>query len=239
MPNPKLAQDDGDLGFVKPVNPVAQTESVKPTIEMFVTALQAGVNAWEAAGKILVALRREDDEIFKRIQKEHPFVTGDMLEVFWNFGMKTMYPMVALLPRAVFGHVRNMAYEFQVKVCSEPIQVVTRMVGDKPVIVRKPVSRLTADEAKRALWRKGNHTVEHQVKELSATPINTIQELLPKNKTIAPRTPKEVARFAVSRGTAGTWRFEKTTANPWNTQNVRLECGQCVIVLTEFASDQE
>lgn len=236
----KPAQNDGDRSLAKPVNLVIQAESVKPTIAMFITAFQAGVNAWEAAGRILVALRSEDDDAFDRIEKEHPFITRDMLEVFWNFGMKTMYPMTALLPRSVQGHVRKMTYDAQVKICAEPLQVVTRMVGDKPVIVRKPVSKLTAEEAGRALWRKGNHTVEHQIKQLSSPPVKTISEFLPQNKVVIPeRRPREVGRFAVSRGTAGSWRFEKTTANPFTTQNVRLEHGQCVIVLQEYGSDQE
>jgi hypothetical protein len=204
---------------------------------MFVTALQAGVNAWEAAGKILVSLRHEDEQVFQRIQKEHPFITPDMLEVFWNFGMRTMYPMVSLLPNGVRKHVQAMRYDAQVKICSEPVQVVTRLVGDKPVVVRKPVSRLTELEARRALGPKGNVSVERQVRELTAPPPDPVT-MMPKT-VVTERRPKEVARFAVSRGVAGTWRFEPTMANPFTTQRVRLELGQCVIVIEEYQQDQE
>jgi hypothetical protein len=213
---------------------------VNPTIEMFITALNAGINAWEAAGKILVALRAEEDDVFKRIHKDHPFVTQDMLEVFWNFGMRTLYPMVPLLPRTCQKFMREMPYEVQQRICAEPVQIVTRIVGDKPVVLRKPVTQLTAEECGRALWRNGNYTVEHQIKQMQNPPVKTIQELLPQPKTVVEeRKPREVARFAVSRGTAGTWRFENTMANPFNTQNVRLEQGQCVIVLQEYGKDQE
>lgn len=237
MENQTTSQSNGDSSLVKPVN--IQAVTVNPTIEMFVAALNAGVNAWEAAGKILVSLRREDEDVFERIQKQHPFITADMLDVFYNFGLRTLYPMVALLPQACRSVVRTMPYEVQQRICAEPVEIVTRIVGDKPVVIRKPVTRLTAGECKRALWRKGNYTVAHQVKQLLNPPVKPIQELLPKKVVVEERKPREVARFAVSRGTAGMWRFEKTTANPWNTQNVRLELGQCVIVLQEFVKEQE
>lgn len=217
-----------------------QATEAKPTIENFVICLQAGVNAWEAAGRILVALRREEPDIFKRIVLAHSWITLDSLEVFHSIGLRTFYPMVALLPRNVYNRVRAMPYEIQKKVCVEPIEIVTRMVGDKPVVIRKPVTQLTHAEASRALWRKGNYTVAHQVKQLESPKFKSIQEMLPKNThPVTSRSPKEVARFAVSRGGGGTWKFLPTMASSWNSQNVRLESGQAVIVLQEFVKDQE
>lgn len=223
------------------MNLAAQTESTKPTIEAFIAAFEAGVNAWEAAGRILVALRNDDSEIFKKIQNQHPFITADMLEIFWNFGKQLLYPTVALLPRHCQAAVSVMPYDVQKQVCHDPVEVVTRCVGDRPVVIRKPISRLTADECKRALWRNGNLSVETQVKRLQNPfqPVKYADKPKVDLSLVNTRAPKEVGRFIVRRGVGGTWTFEKTMANPFTAQNVRLEQGQAVIVLTEFGKGQE
>lgn len=212
------------------------TNQTKPTIEAFISAFQAGVNAWESAGIILVALRQEDEHVFQRIQNQHPFITNDMLEVFWNFGKKLLYPMVALLPRHVQSHVREMQYEAQVKVCADPVEVVTRLVGDKPVVIRKPISRLTADECKRALWRKGALSVDTQLKRMQ-TPFKPVvyasnpKPELPKTVT---RAPKEIGRYVIRRAVGGGFCLEKTTAHSAMEQRVMLHDGQALLVLTQY-----
>jgi len=214
-----------------------QADTAPPSIDLFVTAIHAGINSWEAAGKILVKLLHEDANAFKRIIKAHPWLTIDLLEVFHSIGLRTFYPMVVLLPKQVYNRVRSMPYDVQQRICIEPVEVVTRLVmNDKPVIERKPVARLTACEAERALDNHGQRPIKKQVADLKA-PVVIAKPL--NVAVVSERVPKEVGRFAVSRGTAGSWRFEKTTANPFTTQNVRLEHGQCVIVLQEYGKDQE
>jgi hypothetical protein len=215
----------------------------EPTIKNFVAALQAGVEQWEIAGRILVTLRNEDATVFRKITEAHSFITLDTLEVFYHIGQRTLYPLTVLLPKHVFRSLREMSYEQQVKLCATPINVVTRMVGDKPVIIRKPIAQLSQDDCRKTLWRKGNFSVDHQVKQLTNPKPITLQSFTPKPKSgavqIPVRTPKSVGFFAVSRGPAGTWRFEKTNARPMSSQRVLLECGQAVIELTEYQRDQE
>jgi hypothetical protein len=219
------------------MNLALQADSAPPSIDLFVTGIHAGINSWEAAGKILVKLLHEDANAFKRIIKAHPWLTIDLLEVFHSIGLRTFYPMVVLLPRPAYNRVRLMPYDVQQRICVEPVEVVTRLVmNDKPVIERKPVAQLTACEAERALDNHGQRPVKKQIQSLKE-PVVVAKPISVEN--VNERKPREVGRFAVSRGTAGSWRFEKTTASPFTTQNVRLEHGQCVIVLQEYGKDQE
>jgi hypothetical protein len=210
----------------------------KPTIEAFVSALNAGVQQWETAGRILVSLRNNDDDAFKRINKAHPFITIETLEIFYHIGQRTIYPLIVLLPRHAFKALREMKYEQQVELCQKPIEIVSRMSFDKPVVLRKPIAQMSADECKKALWRKGNRSVEHQAKILQ-TPVVDIDGMLPKLKLpSAARVPVVVGRYAVLRAAAGAgFAFEKTMANPYNVQRILLEGGQAVIELTEWPKE--
>lgn len=205
----------------------------KPTVEHFVAALNAGSDSWVKAGEILVALRNEQPTIFNKICHDYPFVTQDILDVFYQIGIHTLNPMALLLPRHAFNAVRQMRYDAQSRVLSEPIEIVTRIVGDKPVVIRKGVAKLTPDECRRALYRRGVIPVSKQVDRMKTPPAPAFKAKATPPPLVV-RTPKEVARFAVSRGVAGTWRFERTMARSVFEQSVTLEHGQSIIVLTEY-----
>lgn len=236
MENKENLGGDGSIIDARAVKSVEE----KPTIAQFIEAISAGIKQWEKAGQILVALRRDDPDVFKRIQQEHSFITNDTLEVFHNIGTGSLYPMAVLLPRHQFRAICEMSYDKQVKICHEPVQIVTRMVGDKPVVIRKPVTKMSEAECKQALWRKGNLSVETQVRRLTETPIKTIQELLPKNTAPTPaiRVPKEVKRYAIRLAVGGVgFCFEQTTACGSHEQRILLHEGQALIVLTEWPKD--
>lgn len=208
-----------------------------PTVDAFIAAVRRGVESWEEAGGILVQLAREDKNIFRKIAHDYPFITIDTLEVFHHIGTKSLYPMTVLLPRHVFPRVREMSYETQKKVCSEPVSVVTRMSGDKPVVIEKGIAKLTADEARKALCRRGNRSVEKQVKALTDGPDwATFTANTPKPvPATAQRLPKSVGLYSVRRGIGGKdFVFEKTTARPYTLQKIILQHGQAVIELTEY-----
>ena len=211
--------------------------AAKPTINEFVAALNAGSDNWQRAGEILVALRREDDNAFHKIVHDYPFVTYDILDVFFQIGIKTLYPLALLLPRHVFSAVRQMRYDAQVKVMSDSIEVVTRQVGDKPAVIRKGIAKLSPDEVKRVLGKKGARPVAKQVALLNTFTPKPVAKPAP--PSIAIRTPKEVARFAVSRGVGGTWRFERTQARSGAEQRVLLQTGQAIVVLTEYEQEKD
>lgn len=207
----------------------------KPTVEAFIAALNAGAASWIRAGEILVTLRNEDQAVFGKICHDYPFVTADILDVFYQIGIHTLQPMALLLPKQAFNAVRQMRFDAQEKVITEPIEVVTRIAGDKPVVIRKGVAKLTPDECRRALCRKGVVPVAKQVANLKAPPIPTTPDYKPTAPSV--RLPKEVARFAVSRGVGGTWRFERTMARYSNEQRVTLQSGQAILVLSEYVNE--
>ncbi len=211
------------------------TVTPAPDIREFVRLVRAGAECWEQAGEVLVKLRNEDKFAFQKIHDEHPFITVEALEIFHHIGTKSLYPLVMLLPRDICAKVRTMRYEAQKAISTTPVEVVTRMVGDKPVIVHKSVAKLTSMEARTALCARGQVPVKAQIKAM----INKITPpILPKPKPMLPkeleRKPIARKKFAVRRGPSGAWIFEPTMATPYNVQRVMLEGGQAVIELCEW-----
>lgn len=211
-----------------------------PTIAEFVSAVGEGVKAWERAGAMLVRMLELDRTVFKKIMEAYPFITHDTLEVFHSIGLKTLHPLTMMLPRTVLPFVRQMRYEAQETVTKGLIKVVARMAGDKPVIVEKPVARLSAEEARRALWPKGNRSVEWQVRSLTnrlekamepKAPVKTAKEM--------ERKPIGRGKFVIRRGVGGAWILEKTMATPYNLQRVFVEQGQATIELCEWGGPKQ
>lgn len=205
---------------------------VKPTVENFITALNAGSDNWVMAGEILVTLRNEDEFVFNKLCHDYPFVTPDILETFYQIGLHTLNPMALLLPRHAFNAVRQMKVNHQDVVMCNPIEIVSRMAGDKPVVVRKGIAKLSPDECRRALSKKGPVPVERQIKNMMALTPKPLPQI--PRASVQVRTPVEVARFAARRGVGGSWVFEKTMARNCTEQRVLLHTGQAVIVLTEY-----
>lgn len=217
--------------------------STATTIQDFVTAVQEGCESWESAGKILVALHREDPDIFKRINKEFPFLNTDALELFYQIGIGSLYPMTLLLPRHVMSAARYLPYEKQKLLCSEPVQIVTRIVGGKPTVIRKPAATMSREDVKLAIGHRSIFTVERQVARMNhATRINhaTFPAALP---TPLPaemkRVPKVLAKVVIQRGVGGRFIMEPTTATPYNVQRLLLEGGKAVVELTAYDNGEE
>jgi hypothetical protein len=229
MENKALIQNNGDS------QPISVVLVNPPPIKDFIAAVDAGVKSWERAGQLLVEMLNRDRTVFKKITEAYPHITMDMLEVFHSIGLRALYPLTMMLPRTVLPIVRSMRYDAQVEVNNNLITVVSRMVGDKPVIIQKPVSKLSREEAGRSLCTRGTRSVEWQVKSLKN---QTVTSLLPKP---AQKTAKEIerkpivrAKFVVRRGPGGAFVMEKTMASPYNIQRVMLQDGQAVIELCEW-----
>lgn len=230
MENKALIQQNGNGGS-------PSKTGLAINVSEFVRLVHAGIEAWEQAGQILVQLRNEDPSVFQRITSEYEFITMDALEIFYAIGMRTLYPLVMLLPKHICNTVRTMRYDAQKKVCTEPIQIVSRMVGDKPVIERKSVAKLSERECKRALFPKGNRSIEWQIRDIQRpeAPLMDLRDRVFKAPPIAARVPKTVATYSVRRAIGGKdFVFEKTMANTASNQRILLSEGQAVIELTEY-----
>lgn len=200
--------------------------------------MTAGAQHWREAGVILVQLRNEDEHAFERIIAAHNFITHDMLEIFYHIGTKALHPMAPLLPRHVLAEVRKagMTYEAQEAVMTGNVTVVTRVDHGVPVTKSKPISKLTAKEARYALTRKGNASVAKQVDRLKGMD-NKKAELSskPVAKPTAPaiRQPKTIGNWVIRR-TPGGYTFEKTTAQHSSMQRITLSDGAALIQLVEY-----
>jgi hypothetical protein len=231
MENATIVQDNGRS------RPAVIKIDLAPRVEEFIRHVTAGVDSWEKAGQVLISLHHENRNVLREINEKYPFITIDSLEIFLHIGQRTLYPLVMLLPRQVLGVVRTMRYDAQKEITTHPVNVVTRCVGDKPVIIRKSVAKLTSEEVKRSLFSRGNRSIEWQLRYLrNESGLN--QALAPESKRLTPkeveRVPKMVGRFAVRRGIAGSFIFEKTTASKSTNQRIILDGGQAVIELCEY-----
>lgn len=237
MENTALVPFFGDWSAIKPMKDISKADN---TIESFVSCVKSGVESWEKAGQIIVALRKSDPLIFERINRSYPFITIDSLEMFYGIGTKSVYPMTLLMPRHVFSVVRGLGYDTQKSLMEEPIQIVTRIAAGKPVIERKSIAKCSKDDIRKAICSRGNIPVEKQVKALTRQQETSVSvALAPKPKVVA--SPKDIQRVPVSRGlfaiyrnNAGNFCFEKTTARPYNLQRVMLEDGRAVIELAQY-----
>jgi len=233
MENQTFIQNNGG-GEPITTRPVIEV-NIAPKIEDFIAAVHAGVAAWETAGAMLVKMLEANKRVFTDIVTLYPFITIDTLEVFHSIGLRALYPLTMFLPRTVLPMVRRMRYDAQKQVTENPVQLVSRMIGGAPVIVRKPVAKLSADEARRCLWPKGNLSVETQVRKMNDKITKALTRAAPKlTEKEAQRLPVSKGKFVVRRGTGGQFIFEKTMATPYNTQRVMLESGQAVIELCEW-----
>ena len=208
-----------------------------PTIQNFIQALNEGVSAWERAGQIIVSLLKNDPKVFDKIIAEDFSITRDTLEIFYHIGTRTIYPKIVLLPNHIFSHVRHMTYETQKKLLTEPIQIVTRMVGYKPVIIRKGIAKLSCSEARISLCHSGNRTIDWQIKTITAIPKypkNLIPKLPSKTPQELQRVPEEKGRYVLRRNAVGAFILERTMAVPYNIQRVILSDGQATISICAY-----
>ncbi len=209
-----------------------------PTVDQFVDLVGKGGECWILAGELLVKLKGENPNVFREIADAHPFLTVDALEIFYHIGTRSLHPLSLLLPRDIFAKVRTMRFEAQQAVLSAPVEVVSRMSGDMPVIIRKPVSKLTNEEARRALYSRGNIPVKEQIKAIRLeVKAPAIVNTNPTPHMTAKRRLISKGKFAISKNPAGSFMFQKTAATPYDLQRVMITGAETVIELCIYEGD--
>lgn len=136
------------------------------SIEKFIGFVELGIDFWEQAGKELVRLKSQDQDIFDAITTEHPHLTRDMLVTLEQIGLKKIHPMTLLMPSHVMNRVAEMPYVEQRYLAEQPIvevAVTPRHGHRKLEIIQKRVDALTPREAKVVLAPDGPRTPREQV----------------------------------------------------------------------------
>lgn len=127
----------------------------KPSLELFVNAVNRGVAAFEEAGQILVALIDANPKAKEEILDSCPNVTEDMLDTFERIGRKQLFYQLAIHDGPGVKALCRCAYSEQVKHFHEPIPLLITD-GKNVETLNVGVHALTTDQARQAF---GSHRV--------------------------------------------------------------------------------
>jgi hypothetical protein len=138
-------------------------EAVEPDkIARFADFINAGVNSWINAGKLLVEMKEADPNIFEKITAKHPGISWDILRAFENIGLKRVYPYLMLDGCAGSKKLLTFPYEKQVQLYQARLDVVTGLKDGKPVVEQKRLQELNSFEVDRIFMGERVKTVQEQ-----------------------------------------------------------------------------
>jgi hypothetical protein len=131
-------------------------------IGAFVDLIHKGIKSWQAAGALLEAARQKDRDIYAKIIKREPLLSVDMLETIERIGRKEIAPQLLISTSMPLQRLIAYPYDEQLRLCSQPIDVVVSVNNGKPKVENKLVRDLSRLEMKRALGPSGVLTVKEQ-----------------------------------------------------------------------------
>ncbi len=166
---PKLPPSEAADSSVLSPQPPLSLSYINKQVEEFVRQVNGGIDAWIQAGTLLVSLRDQDPQIFRKIITIAPWLTADILVSFCRIGEGRMYPKALLMPHCpAYAEIISSPIATQERVCNQPIEVVQRFVGNAPVVTKMWAREL--DKKSVALVFKNGivRTVDQQVAKLKA-----------------------------------------------------------------------
>jgi hypothetical protein len=136
-------------------------------IQKFASHINAGLINWEAAGQILVDLKKKCAWVFETITENYPWITMDMLHLFHQIGTRLVWPGVLMVSNHhVARQLSFMPYEAQRQAVESPIPVVISVNSEGQEVVKRSVSELNRSEAERCFSCRGIVSVDDQAKIL-------------------------------------------------------------------------
>lgn len=113
-------------------------------IEQFIQRVNAGVSAWQEAGRLLVDLVEEEGQvILTEIQQRCPGLSFDTLELFLSIGRREIYPLLACDDSKGAEYLAGLPYDIQETLYRDGVTVVDE--GGESVV---PVGKLTSWECR-------------------------------------------------------------------------------------------
>ena len=151
-------------------------------IEEFCGLIQAGIEAWTRAGKLLCKLVDEDATVFAKILEARPYLTRDTLENFERIGRRQLYPYLAVDASPGARRLMTLPYEDQERLYNARVTVVVQGKGFTEQKFKR-VFELTEAEARRVFDSERIRTAQEQIALLNrprrtcvrARATNTIQ----------------------------------------------------------------
>jgi hypothetical protein len=210
-------------------------------ISLFAGHVGSGLRHWESAGVLLVEMKKKCAWVFETIHENHPWITNDMLHLFYKIGTRNVWPGVLMVSNHhVARQLSFMPYEAQRLAVESTIPVVISVNGEGPTVVKRSVSELNRTEAERCFSVKGIVSVEDQAKSLQkskpagcsgAPRVNhaekrEVTEKKPERPAVGvvvPATPgRTYGRYAFRIGADHKVNAIPTLANPENKIRIRI-----------------
>jgi hypothetical protein len=109
-------------------------------IEAFCDLVGKGIQAWQAAGILLVELFKQDKDIFHKIIEYDSNFTPDILWTFWRIGANQLEPKLLLL-RSSRGldKLLSLPIDLQKKYLANPVKVVVGIKDGKVITSERMV----------------------------------------------------------------------------------------------------
>jgi hypothetical protein len=140
------------------------SKSVKERIGQFCDLVRQGIEAWEKAGALLVALLEEDPNVFEKIiANSVDGLKHEHLLTFERIGRKQLYPRLLLDESYPAKRVLDLGLSFdqQVALCDRPIKVAVAR-NDEIVTQLKRLNELTRSEAVTVIGEDGARSIAEQ-----------------------------------------------------------------------------
>ena len=138
----------------------------------FAALVNAGVNSWTLAGKMLVEMVDQDPTAFKKIITLYPAISHEMLAIFERIGRNQVYPYLLLDTSPGCRKLLEMPYESQVEIFKNGVDVVVDLKRGtrEPVIERKRIQQISSFEASVVFADGELRSVERQasIKEMAS-----------------------------------------------------------------------
>ncbi len=208
-----------------------------PTIDEFIKAINGGFQCLEIAGQILVALKEQDEGIFKKIMARERWVTAEILWSFHRIGEGKLYPQIMLLRKCeAQSDLLLSDYDTQRRLCNEPVAVVIELKKDgTPVIEKRWVQEIGKETTKLLFKNHAIRPVQEQVDILKARKKSEhvfqppAIRATPESKPALNSVGAALQKKCVSRGVYSVqWKFGapvlvKIKDKPYNTQTILLK----------------
>lgn len=131
-------------------------------VESFVSFVNAGLEYWRKAGELLVQMLHNDPLAFKKIMRQCPSISMDILVAFERIGRKQVFPKLLLDPSPGSRRLLTLPYEMQERYCAEKVKVLLQWRPGNPNYIEKHVQSLTSSEVEQVFGVDGARTLEQQ-----------------------------------------------------------------------------
>lgn len=137
-------------------------------ISAFAGFVQAGIDSWRKAGELLVEMIDADPLARKKVMRQCPSISMDILVAFERIGRKQVFPKLLLDASPGSRRLLTLPYVMQEKYCTEKVQVLLQWKPANPHYMEKHVQSLTSMEVEQVFGPAGARTLQEQHEFITA-----------------------------------------------------------------------